>query len=88
MGDRRLFTGHRSTYHVLNARVVTDAGEHRDVSVEVRDGTATVRRGATVLEQRAGVTETWAHDPQTVDIRFEDGTVWETHRTQRACCGG
>lgn len=84
-----MFSG-TTSYHVLNADVTTGANVHKRVSVEVRDGTAKVRTGSKVLEQRSGVTRTFAHSPQHTTITFEDGTTWESRKVSGGCrsCGG
>lgn len=81
---RRMISG-RTRLHQLNARVRTGANDHRDVSIEVRDGTATVRHGTLVLERRSDVSEVVIVDAARQNIVFGDGTVWESQRTQPDC---
>lgn len=84
-----MFSG-TTSYHVINAEVTTAANKHQRVSIEVRDGTAKVRKGSRVLEERAGVTKVFARDAQHATITFEDGQTWESMKLRQGCgsCGG
>lgn len=84
-----MFSG-TTSYHVINADVHTAANRHARVSIEVRDGTAKVRKGSRVLEERSGVTKVFARDAQHATITFEDGQTWESTKVRGGCssCGG
>ena len=68
--------------------VVTPTGTHKDVTVTVRDGVASIvnRAGTEVASMSASVVTPDGRKAQTV--MGEDGTVWTVTRGGCGCGGG